>query len=128
MLEDAEKNSALDNSKKALVNITYELDNLLLKAEKVKTTFDSMTQNMSNNGVDAVSAMDYFSEIMTEVRMLYNSNNLSKLSETVLEELKYATNILVVLFLKSKLDAPFSNDKKDSGDKNRGVVIDVTEE
>ena len=128
MLEDAEKNSALDNSKKALVNITYELDNLLLKAEKVKTTFDSMTQNMSNNGVDSVSAMDYFSEIMTEVRMLYNSNNLSKLSETVLEELKYATNILVVLFLKSKLDAPFSNDKKDSGDKNRGVVIDVTEE
>ena len=128
MLEDAEKNSALDNSKKALVNITYELDNLLLKAEKVKTTFDSMTQNMSNNGVDSVSAMDYFSEIMTEVRMLYNSNNLSKLSETVLEELKYATNILVILFLKSKLDAPFSSDKKDSGDKNRGVVIDVTEE
>jgi molecular chaperone DnaK len=128
MLEDAEKNSALDNSKKALVNITYELDNLLLKAEKVRTTFESMAQSISNNGVDSVSAMDYFSEIMTEVRMLYNSNNLSKLSETVLEELKYATNILVVLFLKSKLDAPFSNDKKDGGDKNRGVVIDVTEE
>jgi len=113
MLEDAEKNAALDNSKKALVNITYELDNLLLKTEKLLENVSSINKNTE----------DYISEIMKEVKMCYNSNNISKLSENILEELKYATNILMVEYIKSKLSTSGSDSKKGGG-----VVIDVTEE
>ena len=116
MLEDAEKNAALDNSKKALVNITYELDNLLLKTEKLLENVSSINKNTE----------DYISEIMKEIKMYYNTNNLAKISENILEELKYATNVLMLEYIKSQLgnsDSPSPN-KKGGG----GVVIDVTEE
>ena len=35
------ENAAIDKSKRALVNICYELDSLMLKAEKLVTKFDN---------------------------------------------------------------------------------------
>jgi hypothetical protein len=112
---DAEKNASLDNSKKALVNITYELDNLLLKTEKLLENVSSVNKN----------TQDYISEIMKEVKMYYNTNNISKISENILEELKYATNVLMVEYIKSQLG---KSDSSSGNKKGGGVVIDVTEE
>ena len=116
MLEDAEKNAAIDNAKKALVNITYELDNLLLKTEKV-------IENNSNINKDTE---DYLLETIKEIKMSYNTNNLSKISETLLDEVKYISKILSIENIKSQLKASESTSKK--GNSGGGVVIDVTEE
>jgi molecular chaperone DnaK len=115
MLEDAEKNAALDNSKKSLVNITYELDNLLLKTEKLLAT------NSSSNK----DTYDYVSEIMKEIKMLYSTNNFNQILETSLDELKYAGDVLIAEFIKNKLMNKASGNDNDS---KKGVVIDVTEE
>jgi molecular chaperone DnaK len=116
MLEDAEKNAATDNAKKALVNFTYELDNLLLKTEKV-------IENISNINKDTE---DYLLETMKEIKMSYSTNNLSKISETLLDEVKYISKVLSIENIKSQLKASESTSKK--GNSGGGVVIDVTEE
>ena len=112
MIEDAEKNALVDKSKKSLVNITYELDNLLLKIEK-------LTSSTSGSVHDSEA---YFEEVVKEIKESYNQNKLSKISSKSLSDLKYAYSIVVLDFLKSKLSkGPDSFGKK-------GTVIDVTEE
>jgi len=110
------KNAATDNAKKALVNFTYELDNLLLKTEKV-------IENISNINKDTE---DYLLETMKEIKMSYSTNNLSKISETLLDEVKYISKVLSIENIKSQLKASESTSKK--GNSGGGVVIDVTEE
>jgi hypothetical protein len=112
MIEDAEKNSLADKSKKSLVNITYELDNLLLKIEKL-TTSSSFTNKDSEI---------YFEEVIKEIKDYYNGNKLEKISSKSLTELKYAYSIIVLDFLKSKLAKGTDSFGK------KGTVIDVTEE
>ena len=113
MIEDAEKNALADKSKKSLVNITYELDNLLLKIEKLNST--------NNVGLTS-DAEIYFGEVVKEIKELYTQNKFAKISSNALTELKYAYSIVVLDFLKSKLSK-----KPDSFGKT-GKVIDVTEE
>jgi molecular chaperone DnaK len=116
MLEDAEKNAMADKSRKSLVNITYEIDNLLLKSEKLIDTFPSLNK----------ASIQYFEEVIKQLKSNYVQNKLSLISEKTVKDLKYAYSVLVLEFLKSKL-----NEKNDSGNKNsdgKGVVIDVTEE
>ena len=115
MLEDAEKNAMIDKSKKSLVNITYEFDNLLLKAEKLIESFPSLNK----------SSIQYFEELVKETKMLYLNNKLDKIFRDSLKDLKYAYSVLVLDFLKAKLA---DSDKGDSGSDDKGVVIDVTEE
>lgn len=112
MLEDAEKNAALDKSKKSLVNITYELDNLILKSEKMLEKVSTL-----NNDSNV-----YFNEILKEIKIAYNDNKLTSLSSKNLEKLKYAYSLVVADFTKSL----FKN--SDNPDSKKGVVIDVTEE
>ena len=116
MLEDAEKNAMADKSRKSLVNITYEIDNLLLKSEKLIDTFPSLNK----------VSVQYFEEVIKQLKSNYAKNKLTQISEKTVKDLKYAYSVLVLEFLKSKL-----NDKNGAGGNNpdgKGVVIDVTEE
>ena len=116
MLEDAEKNAMADKSRKSLVNITYEIDNLLLKSEKLIDTFPSLNK----------VSVQYFEEVIKQLKSNYTKNKLTQISEKTVKDLKYAYSVLVLEFLKSKL-----NDKNGAGGNNpdgKGVVIDVTEE
>ena len=117
MIEDAEKNASADKSRKSLVNITYEFDNLLAKAEKLSETLTSPTKS---------SAM-YFEEVMKEVKLAYSNNDLNKLSSQLLDDLKYAYSILVLEFLKNTISQGTDN-SENSSDKGKGVVIDVTDD
>ncbi len=117
MIEDAEKNASADKSRKSLVNITYEFDNLLSKAEKLSETLTSPTKP---------SAL-YFEEVMKEVKLAYSNNNLNKLSAQLLSELKYAYSVLVLEFLKNTISQGTDN-SENSNDKGKGVIIDVTDD
>ena len=76
-----------------MVNLTYELDNLLGKMEKV---LDSSEKTDSN-------VMRGFSLINTELKYCYRTNKFNLMATKMLKYLKYVTNILVIEFLKKEL-------------------------
>ena len=95
-----EENAFSDKSKKALVGITYELDNLLLKADILSKKFltkgkQKVTEESSENL--------YFNQVLKEITTLYKLNKLKSISSQKLTTLKYAYNLLVLHYLKSTL-------------------------
>jgi molecular chaperone DnaK len=113
MIKDAEENALFDKSKKSVVNITYELDNLFSKADLL---FEK--QIISENSV----ASTYFLELLKESKELYKANDLTKLSADCLKNFKYVYSILVLEFVKKNLmSSKSSNSSKNSSDN----IIDV---
>jgi molecular chaperone DnaK len=115
MIKDAEENAAFDKSKRSLVNITYELDNLFSKIEKFTEN------NILDQNNDSVL---YFLEIVKEIKFLYKNNKLKKIESKVLENLTVAYNLLVLEYFSNLLSKPAS---KNSNSKSSSGVIDVTE-
>jgi molecular chaperone DnaK len=110
MIKEAEKNSSLDKAKKSAVNITYELDNLLLKSENLIVNHFSL-ETLSNF---------YLKEVLKEIQKLYKENKYIDLKEKALNKLKYASTISLAEFIGKSLS-------KSSSDRKNGKVIDITE-
>jgi molecular chaperone DnaK len=115
MIKEAEENALADKGKKSLTNITYELDNLFSKSDSI------LEKNYVNNN----DIQSYFSEILTEIKEFYNGNQITKISESSLDDLKYAANIILVDYLKKEL---LQGNKKSDNSTKKGVVIDVTDD
>jgi molecular chaperone DnaK len=111
MIKDAEENAALDKSKKSLVNITYELDNLILKVEKLL-----LSSSLSDNDVKL-----YFVETIKQIKDRYKFNQLNKIYKENLDELMYIFNLLTMIEVQNKLKS------ENLGGSNKGSVIDVTD-
>jgi molecular chaperone DnaK len=110
MIKEAEENATFDKSRKALVNITYELDNLLLKS-------DILFQKFLNENT---SEKLYFTELLKEVKMLYNTNKFKSISVQKIDNLKYAYSLLVLSYFKTQLSI------KSGKSGQSGTVIDIT--
>jgi molecular chaperone DnaK len=92
MIKEAEDNAKLDKAKKSLVNVTYEFDNLLNKAE------------IFLNGLTSLDIEElYLQEVLKDMKNSYKLNLISSLSLESLSEFKrayaylqtkYLTNIL----------------------------------
>jgi molecular chaperone DnaK len=117
MIKEAEENALLDKSKKSLVNITYELDNLLAKSEILleKTLLESTT------------AKDYFVEVLKEIRSLYKGKKFKAISSQKMETLKYAYSLLVLEYFKRELASSSGNSQGGNTSNKNGTVIDVTD-
>ena len=111
MIKEAEENATSDKSRKALVNITYELDNLLLKSDVLfdKFLFENSSEKL------------YFNELLKEIKTLYKLNKFKTISTQKLDNLKYAYSLLILSYFKSQL----SGKSNDITEKN-GTVIDIT--
>jgi molecular chaperone DnaK len=83
MIQEAEENSKLDKTKKALININYEFDNLLTKAEKI---------------VESVSSLEdeelYYLEILKQLKSSYKNQQFDVCSTIISKELKDAYTFL----------------------------------
>ena len=113
MIKEAEENANIDRSKKSIVNITYELDNLLSKAEKFLDTVSSLeTEEL------------YLLEVLKEVKSLYKSKQLSKCYAESLNDLKTAYNFLRAKYMKTEL-AKSGNSSGSSGNSGQKRVIDT---
>lgn len=110
MIKEAEENAVLDKSKKSLTNITYELDNLFLKAENILDNSISLSSEPSL----------YFVEILNEMKELYKENKFNLISSQSLTDLKYSYNLLVLEYVKKELAKKGSRNKSQAG-----TVIDV---
>ena len=106
MIQDAEQNEKLDKSKKAIVNITYEFDSFLTKADKLLEGISSFEDEEL-----------YFAEVLKDAKILYNTKELNKLSSLVTTELKTAYNFLRTKYIKKELSR-----KPGSGDSNKKVI------
>jgi molecular chaperone DnaK len=106
MIQDAEQNEKLDKSKKAIVNITYEFDSFLTKADKLLEGISSFEDEEL-----------YFAEVLKEAKTFYNTKELNKLSSLVTTELKTAYNFLRTKYIKKELSR-----KPGSGDSNKKVI------
>jgi molecular chaperone DnaK len=114
MIKEAEENALIDKSKKSLVNITYELDNLLAKAETLSSKV--LTKE--------TSAKLYFEELLKEIKVLYKSNKFNTISKQKISNLKYAYSLLVLEYFKAQLAM---NSKDGSSSSGKGTIIDVTD-
>jgi len=112
MIEDAEKNAALDRAKRSLVNITYEFDNLLNKIEKFNNT--DILENSETK--------KYFNQILKRIKVNYKTNNFKEIYLNDLELLQKSYSYLVLESTKNSLP------KSPNDNSGKGVVIDVTEE
>ena len=114
MIEDAEANSIRDKSKKSIVNLTYEFDNLFSKSE-------ILLQSETSLSVDSVN---YFEESLNQIKSLYQVNKLSEISSKPLNDLKYLYEILVFEFIKTKL-ANLGTSAASNSTSSASNVIDV---
>ena len=121
MIQDAEENAALDKSKKALVNITYELDNLLSKHEALEKV---LGQDSSSNRL----ILDFSKEIDKELKSVYKTNELTKIGKETVDNLKYAYNVAVIESFKSQLNSSGQASTGKTNNTGDSQVIDVTEE
>ena len=111
MIKAAEENAMLDKTKKSLVNITYELDNLFLKSE-------NLIENLvSSNSSSAL----YFTEVLNEIKESFKLNKFNSISEISLSKLKYSYNVLVLEYLKKELSTKTTSKYKSNSDN----IIDV---
>jgi molecular chaperone DnaK len=115
MIKEAEENALFDKSKKSLVNITYELDNLLSKSHILVEK-----KLLSTNPSDL-----YFEELLKEIKQLYKLSNFRQISTETLDTLKYAYNLVVLDYFKKQLNQTTNSSEKPSNGK--GAVIDVTD-
>jgi molecular chaperone DnaK len=116
MIEEAEANAADDKSKKSLVNITYEFDNLLAKIEPV----------LNNSNLKDKSSYICCTELIKKLKSEFKQNNLEIISTDYLSKLDYAYSVYLIDFFKDELTKLQTN--KQSDESGKGVVIDVTEE
>jgi hypothetical protein len=87
-----EKNAILDKSKKSVVNITYELDNLLVKMKKVIETSNKFN-------MDSIRCFDLIYQQLTGN---YFENKFQIILKS-LKDLKFCTNALIFDFFKKEL-------------------------
>ena len=114
MIKEAEENALFDKSKKSLVNITYEFDNLLGKADIL------LDKILLSNTPSKL----YFNELLKEVKTLYKTNKFKAISSQKINNLKYAYSVLILEYFKSQLLKSSNQDSKPS---SKGTVIDVTD-
>lgn len=114
MIKEAEENALFDRSKKSLVNITYELDNLFAKADVI------LEKIVTENSV----AKEYFVEVLKELKYFYKNHKIKQISSQKISTLKYLYSLLLLEYFRNQLSKTSSNDTKQN---IKGKVIDVTD-
>jgi molecular chaperone DnaK len=113
MIEEAEKNAALDKSKKSLVNVIYEFDNLLVKVDSIMNTMDFV--NEAN-----ASARLFLLQIIKSMKVSYKQNQFKTIYIDLLEDLTYAHEVVLFDFVQMKI--------KQYGKSSKKRVIDITDD
>ena len=117
MIKEAEENASKDKSRKAIINITYEFDNLFAKSE----TFINKNSDLDSD------AFNYFKELLVSIKNEYKVHNLESISIKYFDKLKYSYCIIVIDFFKSELQKTTINTSSKASP-GKGVVIDVTDD
>ena len=86
MIEEAKENAHFDKAKKALVSITYELDNMLFKSEQLV-----INASDSSSG----KPIKLLIMVLNQIKKAYLNNDLSSIKNKLLPILKYCYNVFL---------------------------------
>jgi hypothetical protein len=111
MIQEAEENATFDQSKKALVNVTYELDNTLSKLDKLE---DFLRSNSIDSDIES-----FLFESFQELQFIYQQKEF-KTIPAILKNINYSYNLLLIEYFRQE----FSSQNGEA--KPKGKVIDVT--
>ena len=111
MIQEAEENATFDQSKKALVNVTYELDNTLSNLDKLE---DFLRSNSIDSDIES-----FLFESFQELQFIYQQKEF-KTIPTILKNINYSYNLLLIEYFRQE----FSSQNGEA--KPKGKVIDVT--
>lgn len=98
MIKDAEKNSIIDKVNKSLVNITYDLDNLFSKSDKLFKSIDISSK-----------VIEFFDTHLNILKNLYKKNSFDLILSSNFKDLELSYNLLIFSYLKSKMDLNSNN-------------------
>ena len=118
MIKEAEENSLQDKAKRSLVNISYELDTLFVKADRLNL---KLSEQFGSTDI-----LSYFNELVIETRQFYIENKLTDLLSNSLMNLKYSYNLLVLEYIKNQLKSGKSN--MTSVESDNIIDVDVAED
>jgi molecular chaperone DnaK len=93
MIQEAESNAKVDQSRKAFLTISYEIDTFLSKAEQFLE--DSQLKNETS--------VLYFRELLENFKYYYQSNLLAEIPNTLLQKLVYAYKLMVFDYFNQKI-------------------------
>jgi molecular chaperone DnaK len=89
MIKEAEQNARSDKSKKSLLSIAYELDNLLFKSDKLsKTIFLEINERNNTPFYLGGTLNQCFEENIKKIEMLYKTKKLTAISKDALVTLE----------------------------------------
>ena len=118
MIQEAEENAKIDKSKKALVNITYEFDNLLVKIEKIVQQIENEKDFLNSPKIELL-----FNAIIGQLKEYYKKRAFVKIESATIKKLQYISSLLIFEYCKQKVSGGSNSNGSDSG---KGNVIDVT--
>jgi molecular chaperone DnaK len=122
MIREAEENEKLDRAKKSFITITYELDNFLMKAEKVLdlTTSSSSSENISDEE-------SYLIEVLNQIKSFYKEKKLLACLDLSLDDLVSAVDFIRSKYINNALsNLGKENQTKGKDEKKDGKqVIDT---
>jgi hypothetical protein len=72
MIEEAEKNASVDKTKKSLVSIVYEYDNMLTRVQKVKRSREFSKKPSER-------ARQFFRKVVRTLKMNYKRHEFTKM-------------------------------------------------
>jgi molecular chaperone DnaK len=108
MIKEAEKNSSFDKVKKSIINLTYELDNLLVK-------YDSLKRNVLSQSFLTKS---WINLTISQIQKYYVNKEYKELKDKSLNDLEDS----IILFFTESINDNFSESIPKKG---KGKVIDV---
>ena len=114
MIQEAEENASYDKSKKSLVNIAYEFDNLLAKYDKLSTSWIGISKDQD--------VEEYLAESIKEAQFAFKQKRFSEFP-SIIQNIKYAFNVSLLDFFQKELLKDSNSEKT-----RKGPVIDITEE
>jgi hypothetical protein len=98
------------------VNITYELDNMFVKGEELIKEF-STKESM-------FLSLEYFGEILKEIKDLYKTNKFTKIYTEVFEKLASAYSYVLYETLLFELNSEIDKEPKNGNDSILDVEIE----
>jgi molecular chaperone DnaK len=114
MIQEAEENASYDKSKKSLVNIAYEFDNLLSKYDKLSTSWIGISKDED--------VEEYLAESIKEAQFAFKQKRFSEFP-SIIQNIRYAYNLSLLDFFQKELVKDSNSEKT-----RKGPVIDITEE
>jgi len=117
MIKQAEENEKTDKSRKSLVTLIYELDNLFIKSEDL---YQAQTVQREGQGGQEEEVQAFFLETLKELEQLYYQKSFGTIQKVTLKTLLNIVNLSLLEFGIQQVKNKKGQEKKQEKEKGQG--------